>query len=228
MVAPPTVLIGSSFSSLWTSLAGITSLAGMAVIACSLLYILRQWVRDNGYNLEKSLWTSWGGPPTTRYLRHFDLHFSDAIKKDYHDCIHQLNSSWTAPTSEEECNSPAYADEKYNIAIKWLIGAATAAPRHNLVEDANALYGFRRNCLGIRRYGFWIAWASICCNTLLIMSTWEHNQNKAVLFVSLGISTIVAIFWMSVSREYVHSAAKIYAERLIECLPALRSRQGKS
>ena len=41
-----------------------------AVVFLPLSYFMSQVAADFGKRLEPALWESWGGPPTTRFLRH--------------------------------------------------------------------------------------------------------------------------------------------------------------
>lgn len=221
VVSPLAVLVGAWSSNAWDAVAGLLSLAGMPVLAYALLYALHQWVRDCGYDIEKKLWFSWGGPPTTRFLRHSDKFFREAVTHNFHARIAELKKGWRAPTAEEERQSPKEADQQYEVAIKWLKSAATKAPRYHLVEDANRRYGFRRNCLGIRNYGLAVCVVSIIAHGYIIAMVWPPEGSEWLILLSLLFTAIEFFFWIGVNDAFVHKAARVYAERLLECLEGL-------
>ena len=57
---------------------GIFTATGVCGLA--LIYALGQVARWRGEAIESSLWLSWGGPPSTRFLRYRDETFSDELK----------------------------------------------------------------------------------------------------------------------------------------------------
>ena len=51
-----------------------------AIVFLPLSYFMSQVASDFGKRLEPALWDSWGGPPTTRFLRHDNEEFNPATR----------------------------------------------------------------------------------------------------------------------------------------------------
>ena len=61
-----------------------------AVVFVPLSYFLSQIASDFGKRLEPALWKSWGGPPTTRFLRHDNDEFNPATRERVHERLRAL------------------------------------------------------------------------------------------------------------------------------------------
>ena len=70
-----------------------------AVVFVPLSYFLSQIASDFGKRLEPALWRSWGGPPTTRFLRHDNDEFNPATRDRIHARLRDLGLE--IPTQEE-------------------------------------------------------------------------------------------------------------------------------
>ena len=125
------------------------------VVFLPLAYFFSQVGADLGKRLEPGLWRSWGGPPTTRFLRHDNDEFNAATRKRVHGRLRELGCE--IPTEAEEKSDPARAVELYASAVDELRrrtrpGVTNPFP---LVYKGNIEYGFRRNLLGLKKIGVW-------------------------------------------------------------------------
>ena len=120
------------------------------VVFVPLSYFFSQVGSDFGKHLEPSLWRSWGGPPTTRYLRHTNDEFNAATRERVHTRLREIGLE--IPTAAEEESDPDGADELYASAIDELRRRTRPGDtnRFPLVYTGNIEYGFRRNLLGLR------------------------------------------------------------------------------
>ena len=103
--------------------------------------ILAQAGRELGRRKEPKLWKSWGGPPTTRLLRHRclpgDITLIPGLRRQVEEWI-----GYPLPTQQEEETCPAWADTKYEEAVTALREATRDTSRFPLVLAENANYGF--------------------------------------------------------------------------------------
>ncbi len=74
-------------------------------------YFLSQFGADFGKRLEKGLWIKWEGPPTTRFLRHFNNEFNEITRSRVHDKLRQIGLH--VPTREEQEHDGHTADKYY-------------------------------------------------------------------------------------------------------------------
>ena len=86
-----------------------------AIVFLPLSYFMSQICSDLGKRLEPTLWNSWGGPPTTRFLRHCNKEFNPVMRARIHVQLQALKL--LIPTAEEEKEYPERAVDLYNAAI---------------------------------------------------------------------------------------------------------------
>lgn len=191
-------------SAIWTTFGTIGGTFFLAVLA-----------RNSGKGVEPDLWKSWGGPPTTEYLRHSGP-ANSLLRARWHKSMGKLLGV-TFPSQEEEAADPAKADEVYRAATKLLIDKTRDTKKYPLVFKENITYGFCRNLLGLKWIGLTIAILGMAaCLTAALMPTlsksppfmaWTLTVTSAVLLVGW-------IFW--VRPGLVRVPAVAYAERLLE------------
>lgn len=197
---------------------GVEGFAGSATMAICLPPVLAQTARDRGKKLEPSLWASWGGPPTTRLLRHRDRTVSEITKARYFAVLART-AGIVRPTAEEEATAPAAADEVYESAGDWLRPITRAHAGTSLVATKNAAYRLARNLLGIRWIGFAIAITTTTCMAALAYHRLNVSNGN---FTGTAVASLAAIgcsvVWMfGVNAASVRSAADGYARALLEC-----------
>jgi hypothetical protein len=111
--------------------------------------LVSQVGRHLGKLKEKELFRLWGGPPTTKLLRH--RHAPNHVRlARLHSDLQQL-TGLTFPTSEAEAANPGDADSVYEAAVDYLRNETRDPGRFALVFDELCNYGFRRNLRGCVR-----------------------------------------------------------------------------
>jgi hypothetical protein len=193
-------------------------LGGAAVVV-----LIDQLGRDAGKRIQPGLWASWGGAPTTAALRHRDTP-NPVLLARRHERLQALMGH-ALPTADEERADPAAADHAYGAATAILI-SRTRQRRKDfpLIFVENCNYGFRRNMLGLRPWGMWLALASALAvvagiaTTVVGITKFPEGLLAAVLAVSV---VAFVIWWLAVTPDWVRRVAESYADRLVEAVESL-------
>ena len=199
--------------------------------------IMAQLGRELGSKKEPNLWKSWGGPPTTRLLRHqrltSDITLAPGLREQIEDWI-----GYPLPTEQQEKAHPSSADTKYEEVVASLREATRDMTKFPLVFAENANYGFRRNLWGLRPIGAPVAVGlALVLWTLLSLTIWGrpwpdpswdvfvNPDSAAVIRIAVAaVSTILTAFWIFwVKPSWVKTVADTYATRLMESVQTLRS-----
>ena len=130
-----------------------------ALVFAPISFFLSQVGADFGKRLEKSLWTNWGGPPTTRFLRHGNHEFNEATRGRVHAKLCQLGLH--VPTRTEQEHDQTAADTHYQSCTEDLIRRTRDAKEFPLVFKGLTEYGFRRNLLGLKVFGAFLAFVGV-------------------------------------------------------------------
>lgn len=138
------VVLGITSPEWWSAVASVA-------VASGFWFLAAQVGRSPGKRLERGLWSSWGGPPTTILLRHRDNPNRVHLVK-VHERIAAI-AGVPMPTANEEAGDPIEADQKYDAATRALIAKTRDSSRFALLFKENINYGFRRNMLGLRPWG---------------------------------------------------------------------------
>ena len=191
-------------------------LAGAAaVVFVSLSYLASQLGADFGKRLEKKLWAKWGGPPTTRFLRHDNQEFNLVTRQKIHQKL--SNFDLRIPSTEEQKRDPGLADTHWQASAEFLIRMTRDKRCYPLVFQGLAEYGFRRNLLGLKPIGLPISIACLAACGREVWQTWGSQEVTAVpiaaSLLTLGI-LITWIFWLTESTVY--QSANRYARFLLE------------
>ena len=141
-----------------------------------------------------------------------------------HEKLHRLTGH-ALPTEDEERSDPASADHAYEAATTVLI-SRTRQRRQDfpLIFVENCNYGFRRNMLGLRPWGLWVAFVSALAalagfaTTLANITKFPEGFLGAILGVSVAA---LVIWWRVVTRDWVKRVAESYSERLFEATESL-------
>ena len=197
----------------------------MLVIAA---FVLAQIARDAGKAIEAPLWASWGGPPTVRMLRHRDTTFAPGSKVLIHRHLARLGIIDHLPTAVEEHHDPARADEDYQTCSDWLRRKALelkAKSPFDVVHSENISYGYRRNILGIKKYGLTI----VAIALVITVAAFFFNRQP---FIELsGVIAVGAYLLFGVTEAALKRAADEYSKRLLDAVQAIplpRSRSKKT
>jgi hypothetical protein len=210
--APAIILLGVG---IWspTGPASISAmvLGALGIVVCGV-------VRAAGRRLERDLWNSWGGPPTTRAMRWRES-ASPAATQRLHDRVTKALGRGL-PTQAEEEVDPADADLHYEEAVAALRDLTRDRARFPLVAEEVADYGFRRNCLGLRPVALTIATAVLIASAVVL--TAGNDAHPARFIVAAAAGAVAVVGWtLGVRPEWVRSLADLYAARLLEATETL-------
>lgn len=189
-----------------------------AIVFLPLSYFMSQICSDLGKRLEPTLWNSWGGPPTTRFLRHCNEEFNPVMRARIHAQLQALKLP--IPTAEEEKEYPERAVDLYNAAIDEIRRLTRNTERFPLVYKGNIEYGFRRNLLGLKPYGIVITILALVVSGWLLLRGWHVNGVVLpVALVATFLNTCIALGWLiGVCSANVRITADRYAQYLLEAI----------
>lgn len=208
------------------ALSGLTVLERVAVLGllAVLLPLFDQLSRACGRRCEPTLFSLWGGRPTTQLLR-WRGPASASVQHARHQALERVTGT-RLPTPAEENADPADADEVYEAAVSTL---RTLTANSHAVQVENRHYGFRRNLFGLRPWGISTTVASSA-----IVALWAGLSSPPVSQLSLlgameGLDVALLALWLGVVREpWVREAAWSYADRLIGQVEFLSIQRGPS
>ncbi|MXX73901.1 MAG: hypothetical protein F4Y77_00670 [Holophagales bacterium] len=195
-----------------------------AIVFLSLPYFMGQVASDFGKRLEPSLWDSWDGPPTTRFLRHDNDEFNAATRKRIHTQLRALGLK--VPTADEEESDREQALLLYDSAVDELRRQTRDSDRFNLLHKTNIEYGFRRNLLGLKPTGLAITTVALVATGWSLYGAWHDNGPvPPVPLVTTLLNSCVALGWLvGVRAKTVRLTAERYAQRLLEAALDLEPR----
>ena len=187
-----------------------------ASVFVPLSYFLSQVASDFGKRLEPALWRSWGGPPTTRFLRHDNDEFNSATRERVHAHLRDLGLE--IPTPEQEKADRARALGLYSSAGDELRRLTRDTERFPLVYKGNTEYGFRRNLLGLKKIGLTVAVAGLGASGWALLHGWNTaNVLLPVPSVTALLTACLVLGWMiGVRPDAVRITADRYARYLLE------------
>jgi hypothetical protein len=209
LAAPALMLLaalGLSPAGLGLVTVGVTS--AIAVVAAG-------QVAERGRKLQAELFGRWGGSPTTRALYLVDNEDEDRVQAR-RAAVERITGT-TLPTADDERRDPAGTRQAYDHAIAQLRAPMREDEPNRILADANADYGFRRNCLAIRRQGMGVSTVgALAGGALWIFSAGTKPQTYLAACVA---SAVLFIFWWRVVTEpWTRTAATRYAEQFYETL----------
>ena len=184
--------------------------AGVAVaVELLLAFLLGYLARARGRVAEAILWRTWGGPPTTRWLRPSDTTCSDQQKGRWRGVIQRITglripASVTAERNQEDI------DRVTNDAVRQLRNTLRNQPVASLVQTHVEDYGLARNLLGLRWH--WVGAAGV--SVLLCLVLFLAGEKP---YVGLAVSVISLVLALLVGQhlpDQVRRCADRYAESL--------------
>jgi hypothetical protein len=209
VVLPPLVLLGAS--AITTTSLGIASGLVITVGAA----IAGQLGRDRGRSLQPKLWQEWGGNPAVQRLRFRDAQNPQRVERLHKRLERVLDE--TLPTAAEENANPASSDEHYEEVVGRLraLTGDQEEFRHLFAENVN--YGQRRNMLGLKPAGIFVAVVTAIGAGLLVWLEHGVISTRAVRYGPGGaVSVLMLVFWLVVVRPgWVRVTAEAYAEQLV-------------
>lgn len=187
----------------------------VALLFIPLSYFAGQVGADFGKQRERQLWNQWGGPPTTRFLRHSDQEYNSVTRQRIHGKLRELDLH--VPTREEETQNPHSADEHYGACTQDLIRRTRDMSRFPLVFKGLTEYGFRRNLLGLKPLALPITSVALLVCGWEVVRTWQLIDPPSVAILATVLTSILLVSWVVWVREkYVRLTADRYARFLLE------------
>ncbi len=185
--------------------------AASGVCSLALLYGLGLVVRARGGAIEKPLWNTWGGPPSTRFMRHRDATFGEDMKQSIQKALATKFPAARILSPEEEARNPERADKAIVDAFRQVRQYLRQSDPDGLWFKLNVEYGFCRNLLGSRIIWAGISLAATVFAVVFAMRTGSGpiNPASAICFLSLACSVYVGWF---VLPNSVKRVAETYAE----------------
>lgn len=206
VVLPGLALIAASgFSADPSQILGSTAVFGLGLVAAG-------FTRDRGKKLQESLWEDWGGDLLVQALRWRQGPRQEVERR--HEVVAVCLGS-SLPTVDAEAADNAAADRSYQQATEALRVRFREDDRLRILADANAEYGMRRNCLGLRGLGMFFAAASM----LVSLGLWlaSTGPNPGAYLIAAAISVLFLLFWLFyVTPEWVKKAADRYQTHFFE------------
>lgn len=189
-----------------------------AIVLLPLVYLCKQIGGDRGKKSEKALWEKWGGPPTTRFLRHGNREFNVNTRNRIHAKLRRLGLY--VPSLEAEQKNPREADDFYESCIAELRRLTRNQKRFPRVFKELRDYGFRRNVFALKPYGLTLAVVSFFVCLKMVLDAWWAGEHPGSALVSCLINLGLVLIWIQwITEKAVRIAANRYAEFLLEaCL----------
>lgn len=199
----------------WRAVSGL-------LMACGVPVLVAQIGRDRGKKKEGELYRSWGGKPTTRFLRHRDAS-NKVILARRHRRLQELIADIKIPTEQEEENNPTHADEVYDACALFLRERTRDKKNFLLLFQENVSYGFRRNLWGLKPLGLVVTLLGLAAVVGLIIM--RYGQSESLLPVTVicaaGNVLLAAVWLFWVKPEWVRTPAEGYAEQLLAAIERL-------
>jgi hypothetical protein len=184
--------------------------AASGVCSLALLYGLSLVVRARGGAIEKALWNTWGGPPSTRFMRHRDGTFGEDMKQSIQKALATKFPAARILPPDEEARNPELI-RQLSMRSGRFASISGRATRTVCGSKLNVEYGFCRNLLGSRMIWAGISLAATVFAVVFAMRTGSGpiNPASAICFLSLACSVYVGWF---VLPNSVKRVAETYAE----------------
>jgi len=193
-----------------SQIVNIISLIGSNIILLLVIvYPFSFLIRYCGRKIEYKLWSSWDGPPSTRFLRWSDSFFGDQYKKQLHETIRK-NLLIDLSTDQEEKADPEIADNKINQAFMQARSIIRLQDPQGLSYRHNAEYGFNRNLLGSRTIWLLLSMAGVSLCTIL----WFCKGYEANFYLLLNI--VWLLFAIIYGWIFLPSSVRQSADRYAE------------
>lgn len=193
----------------WSAVSGL-------VVASGVPALLAQIGRDWGKTKQTALWETWGGPPTTRLLRHRGTK-NKVILARRHQRLRKLVPGIKIPSPEQEEKDSEAADQIYEACGDFLRARTRDSKKFLLIFEENCSYGLRRNLWGMKPLGVTVSLLSTVAVIVLIIMRYRTGEPPPPLAFASGLANILLlgtwVFW--ITSEWVRLSADAYAEQLL-------------
>lgn len=169
--------------------------AAGGVCSLALVYGLGHLARARGEAIEAKLWEGWGGPPSTRFLRHRDSFFTEELKAPIRNALaKKFRSRLLSP--DEEKGEPERADKAIVDAFRQVRQYLRQHDPRGLWYNHDVEYGFSRNLLGCRVLWTTVALAAAVFAAIDGAKTGAGLINPASAIACLSFICAVYIGWV--------------------------------
>ncbi|OIJ63171.1 hypothetical protein WN71_035590 [Streptomyces mangrovisoli] len=175
-------------------------------------------VRHFGKAAERQLWDSWGGPPTTAWLR-LDAPSDDEGQRQLWRTAVETVSGVPLLSLRAERRDSAKADNAIKLAVKRVRDRTRDKEKFALLFNENRNYGYERNIYGLR-------WAARGVSVLSVLAlagymkwlapmTGRPRISAANLFGLAACGFCLVLWFLLPSKKRVRDAADRYADELL-------------
>lgn len=197
------VLADALYSS--PSLSGWPIFTFESACGLALIYGLSYIVRGRGEGIEKELWESWGGPPSTRVMRDRDNTWTTELKTAISQAVTKALSA-RLPAPEEEKTNRLQADKVIADAFRQVRQYLRQHDPNGLWFKHNIEYGFSRNLLGCRLLWALIAFVATIFAAIYGEKTGGHILNPASAVGLLSLLSAIFVGWFVLPTATKHIA----------------------
>ncbi|MFG3384233.1 hypothetical protein [Streptomyces sp. NPDC047999] len=182
-------------------------------------------VRQRGRKAEKALWDSWGGPPTTVWLRLREPSENEVQRDLWRKAVAEVSRVELLSLRAERAN-PSRADQAITTAVGRLRDRTRDTERFKLLFNENRSYGFTRNLYGVRWIGRCISLGGVLvAGAYMAWLSVVRHQDGVTAENLFGAAVCSAFFiywcvWPSAGR--VREAANKYAQQLLQSSVTLK------
>jgi hypothetical protein len=212
------VVMLPALQSWWATLLAVTGTCGVSMA-------LSEFAQGKGKALEPSLIALWDKLPSVAMLRHRDDRLDTHTKQRYKAFLQRAIPGLVFPDAAGEAADPAGADEAYYSATRWLLTQTRDKRTYSLLFEWNISYGFRRNMLGLRRFGMLVSTVTLAVtvaeNVRVAVTT---GQAEGTVIIGSLVALAGLWFWITVVKPaWVEIAANGYARELLAACDKLPS-----
>jgi len=150
-------------------------------------YLLSICVRFCGRRIEKNLWKTWGGAPSTVIVSWSDKRLGDDLKAKYHEMVERV-LGLPMPNKAQEKSNPQESADLIGQAFHRVKGILRQSDKDGLWFVANSEYGFARNLYGSRLIWLFI---SILMTATCIISIYFSYSNLKLIGLTLNSLNLI-------------------------------------
>jgi hypothetical protein len=191
-------------------LSSLPLFAATGICSLALIYGLGNFARARGAAIQPKLWATWGGEPSTRFLRIRDSHFGDALKTSIRTELRRRFRVQLLPPDEEGRNSEL-ADREIADSFKRVRSYLRQKDSDGLWQKQNIEYGFCRNLLGCRVSWIVLSLVALAFALGFALRTSQSLVNPGSIVGSISLLCAIYVGWF-VLPAATKRVADAYAE----------------
>jgi len=191
-------------------LSSLPIFAAAGICSLALIYGLGNFARARGLSVQTKLWETWGGEPSTRFLRIRDPHFGDGLKASIRSELTRRFAVRLQP-QDEEARNPEFADREIGDAFRRVRSYLRQRDADGLWQKQNIEYGFCRNLLGCRTPWLVLSVAALAFALGNTARTSQSLLNPGSIVGCLSLLCSVYVGWFMLPNA-TKRVAEAYAE----------------